>query len=209
LLKHTASQRGLTLIELAVALTITAILLGAGVPSFVSWIRNTHIRTTAEAFQNGIQLARAEAVRRNRPVRFQITDTLAADCIRSTTGTNWVVSLNDIDATAAKCDSTPTDPPALPAVPDAENPYIIQARPNSDGSANTLVTADQSGLIFNGLGRVTPAPTGDVTIGIVGNTGTCVADGGSVRCLRIIVSTNGQVRICDPAITLSGDPRAC
>lgn len=210
MLKHDNSQRGVTLIELTATLAISAILLGVGVPSFSDWIRNTHIRTTAEAFQNGIQLARIEAVRRNQTVRFQITDNLAADCILSETGTNWVVGLNDV---AAKCNRTPADPPALPAQPDTANPYIIQARPASEGSANTVVTADQSCLAFNGLGLPhgpEPCNVGDiVAINIVGTSGTCTEDGGSVRCLRVVLSPNGQVRTCDPALSISSNPRGC
>ena len=84
-------------------------LLAAAAPSFSDWIRNTRIRTAAEAFQNGLQLARAEAVRRNAWVRFQITDTVTAACVLSSTGTNWLVSLNDV---TGKCDRPPEEIPS-------------------------------------------------------------------------------------------------
>jgi type IV fimbrial biogenesis protein FimT len=207
MLKHRDPKSGFTLIELATALAVSSILLGVSVPSLVESIRNARIRTTAEAFQSGIQLARAEAVRRNQTVRFQITNTLAADCSLSTSGTNWVVSLN---TAAAKCTSAPADPPDLPAQPDTANPYIIQTRPAAEGSANTVVTASQSALTFNGLGELTPHPTGNVTIDVAGASGTCAAAGGSVRCLRVALSPNGQVRTCDPAVNFSSNqPRGC
>jgi type IV fimbrial biogenesis protein FimT len=199
MLNGSVYQRGVTLVELVIALTITGILLATGIPSFVQWTRNAQIRTAAESFQNGLQLARATAVQRNRSVQFQITDTLTSTCALSTSGTNWVVSLN---AAPGKCDVAPANPPAFPASPDASDPYIVQAHAAAESSANTVVTAGQSQLIFTGLGRVTPA----VAINITSNSGTCSA---SLRCLRVVVSTNGQIRICEPAVTATGDPRTC
>ncbi len=63
-------QRGVTLIELLIAVIITAILLSVALPSFKAWVQNSQIRTATESIQNGLQLARAEAVRRNEPVNF-------------------------------------------------------------------------------------------------------------------------------------------
>ena len=39
--------------------------------------------------------------------------------------------------------------------------------------------------------------------------GTCAADGGEMRCLSVVVTSAGQVRMCDPAVTASTDPRKC
>jgi hypothetical protein len=30
-----------------------------------------------------------------------------------------------------------------------------------------------------------------------------------MRCLRVVVSSSGSVRMCDPAVTDATDPRAC
>jgi len=56
---------GFTLIELMVAIAILAILLLIALPNFAVWMQNTQIRTAGEAVLNGMQLARAEAIRRN------------------------------------------------------------------------------------------------------------------------------------------------
>ena len=61
----TAGERGFTLIEMLVTLSIVAILAAVAVPSFRMFILNIQIRTASEAFNNGLQLARGEAVRRN------------------------------------------------------------------------------------------------------------------------------------------------
>jgi type IV fimbrial biogenesis protein FimT len=60
----------MTLIEIMVAVTIVVILLAAAMPSFSEWIQNSKIRTAAESIQNGISLARSEAVHRNTVAQF-------------------------------------------------------------------------------------------------------------------------------------------
>jgi len=68
-------SRGVTLIELAVVLAVVAILFSQAAPAFSAWVHNTQVRTAAESIQNGMQLARAEAIRRNRSVMFWLTST--------------------------------------------------------------------------------------------------------------------------------------
>lgn len=190
-----AAQRGFTMIELMVAITLLAFLLAVGVPGFTSWLQNTQIRTATEAIQNGIQLARAQAVQRNTPVRFQLMSTLDNTCAVSTTTSTWVVSQ---DAAASSCATAASDTTA---------PRIIQKRPAGDGSRNAVVAASQGAIVFNGLGRVTPAAT--VTINISNPTGgTCVSASGPMRCLRVTVSPAGQVRMCDPQFA-SSDAQGC
>ena len=62
--------RGFTLIELLVGLAIFGILIVSALPSYSAWIQNTKIRNAAESVQNGLQLARTEAVLRNTSVQF-------------------------------------------------------------------------------------------------------------------------------------------
>jgi len=64
------TQRGMTLIELMIALAVAGVLFGLAMPTFRAWIQNSQIRTAADAVINGIQLARSEAIRRNKPVEF-------------------------------------------------------------------------------------------------------------------------------------------
>lgn len=65
-------QRGFNLIELMIAVTLLGVLLMLGLPEYREWIQNTQIRTSAESVLNGLQLTRAEAVRRNAPVTFTV-----------------------------------------------------------------------------------------------------------------------------------------
>jgi type IV fimbrial biogenesis protein FimT len=76
MLVYSRRQQGVTLIELMVALVILVILATIGMPSFTSFLRNTELRSSSESVYQGLQFARAEAVRRNVRVRFVIgTDT--------------------------------------------------------------------------------------------------------------------------------------
>ncbi len=204
------SPRGFSLVELIIALAIGGVLLAIGAPNFVSWLRNTEIRTAAEAIQNGLQLARGEAVRRNSAIRFQLTSTTGNDCALSTTVSNWVISYDD---PAGACAAAPLNE-SFPVTDTINNPAprIIQVRPAAEGSRNAVVAAGQSTFVFNGLGRLTPVPASSpININIsLPNAGTCKADGGTVRCLRVTVTTGGQVRMCDPAFPTAGtDPQRC
>jgi type IV fimbrial biogenesis protein FimT len=185
-----ARPRGFTLIELLVGIALLAIILRLALPGFSAAVQNTQLRAAAESVLDGLQSARAEAVRRNRSVSF----TLGA-------GNSWTVGC--ATPVAGDCDA------------------VLNQRSASEGATNAVVTASQVGggttvftntLTFSGLGRVlaTTLPAGATAqIDITNPTGgTCAASGGPMRCLRVTVTTGGQVRMCDPAAA-SGDSRAC
>jgi len=122
----------------------------------------------------GMQLARAEAARRNALVSF----TLA--------GNDWSVGVVN------------------PA-------QAIQSRTNAE-SPHAAIASTQNVIVYNGLGRMVPVPVASISIGVTNPTGgTCQASGGAMRCLNINVLTSGQVRMCDPALTLTAptNPQSC
>lgn len=192
------SQRGVTLIELAIGLVVLAILLATALPSFSTWIQNSKIRTAAESIQNGLQLAKAEAVRRNTSVQFVLTSVLGGG-----TGSDWAIScvtpIADLDGDGV------ADCPGAGVVP-----TTIQTRTATEGSSNNVaVAAGQSTIGFNGNGRLTPLPAAAINIDITNPAGgACAMATGPMRCLRIIATTGGQVRMCDPALP-GTDPRGC
>ncbi|MCY0856149.1 GspH/FimT family pseudopilin [Cupriavidus sp. D39] len=61
-------EKGLTLIELLVALSILAILAAAATPSFTSFLQRARLRTESSALVSDMELARSEAARRNTRV---------------------------------------------------------------------------------------------------------------------------------------------
>ena len=67
-------ERGFTLIEMMIAVTVTGILLVLAVPALRGVMENTRIRANAESLKYGMDLARQEAVRRNTQVEFAVVD---------------------------------------------------------------------------------------------------------------------------------------
>lgn len=76
---------GFSLIEMAVTLTIIGVVITLALPAFGEWLRNLQIRTAGEAIQNGLQIARAESVRRNAAVEFVLG-----------AGSSWTVRLANV-----------------------------------------------------------------------------------------------------------------
>jgi len=192
-------QRGLSIIELMIALAIVALVLFVAVPSFTIFLQNSQIKNAATSALNGLTLARAEAIRRNSPVRFQFVSDLTAACTLSTTSLAWVVS--QADPTGA-CDVAPSDTVA---------PQIVQSRSATEGMQNAVVAVTGgTSVTFTGLGR---AQAGGMTeINFSNSTGTCQhvdPVNGKMRCMRILVSSGGQARMCDPKVTAADDPRKC
>lgn len=195
----TRMQRGFTIIELVVTLAVFIVLVGLAAPSFTAFITNSKIRNAADNALQGLNLARAEAVRRNTTVSFQMVTNLTSACAPSTTGTSWVVSLDD---PTGLCDVAPSDTVA---------PRAVQKQSGDEGARNVTATATgASSVVFNGLGRV--VGTGISQINFAHATAVCEhtdPTNGTARCLRILVTPGGQAKLCDPKVTATTDPRYC
>jgi type IV fimbrial biogenesis protein FimT len=204
---------GFSLIEALVVVSILGLLLVAIMPSIGNTLRNIEIRNAAEAIQNGLTKARAEAVKRNEPVTFSLlthnatSKQLDNSCALSNASTSWVVSRAD---PTNSCDIAASETAA---------PLIIAKRSQGDGSPNVTARVkeasggdpcgaddDANSVSFNGYGRVI-APswgTGPIKCVLVENrtdTGT--------RKLQVLINAGGTVRMCDPAVTDGNDPRKC
>lgn len=189
--EHTAS--GFTLVELMITLTLLGILLALAVPSFSAFIRDSQIRTAASAIENGLQLARAEAVRRNDEVQFNLLGTLNEAAVAG--GTDWSVVASD---------------PATPTVFDQpvqirrESSASTAARVGVAAAISATAAAAGAGLpntiTFTGLGRISAATT-TRQIDITG------ADGS--RRLSLQLAPGGEIRLCDPEVSLVTNPQGC
>ena len=191
------------MIEVAVALTVFALLVAMVAPMAGSWVANQQIRGAAEALQTGLQRARMDAVRRNRNVRFSLvslSDPALMDnsCALSGSSASWVISVND---PASKCGN---------GLSDTADPMLIEthaAGPTAQRLAISALQADDStaatSVVFDGYGRTVGADA-IARIDIDNNF-----SGNDFRRLRIVVAPGGSVRMCDPLVTEATDPRYC
>lgn len=201
-------SRGMTLIELMIGLTLLALLLMLGLPSLSETIQNFRIRTMAESIVSGLQTARIEAVRRNASVRFQLVDALDAQCNLANTGPHWLVSRND---PTAACDQVEVSDFVEPNV--LAEPQILMKRSAGEGTSNVALAASSAGVpatsvIFTALGRTASGAIDTINVSNPMG-GACEHAGGNMRCLRIVVGSGGQVKMCDPKVTDAADSRIC
>ena len=209
-------HRGFTLVELLVGLAIVAMLLAMAAPSLRTYSENSKLRASAETFSSMLQKARMEAVTRNAVVEFMFTNQdVATDVdafVAAANGRNWVMRVKN---------------PAPASTPEH---ILLGARSAAEGATNASATSvqldaksssgvDITSVNFNSLGQPSlnalPDASGalrEAGVFAFSNPlgGACdSADGGAMRCLQVRSSVSGEVRICDPTVTATGDSRKC
>lgn len=191
--------RGLTLIELLVALTILGFALVAVMPSVGEWMQNLAVRNAAESLKAGLERARQEALRRNVSMTFWLVSdsekVLSSSCVRSQAGPSYVVSTMD---PAGKCGEAPSA---------TVEPRIVEKWSAMQGSPNVTLTTKTSGgaasdfVTFNSLGQPGPDQLATIEVEHVA---------ASARKLRLTIEPGGSIRVCDPDPALvASDPRRC
>ena len=222
---------GFSLVEIMVVVAIAGVLLGLGIPAFRTMIDSNRTRAAAESVQTGLRQARAEAIQRNAPMRFQLVSTLTSACAYSTSSPLWVVTQTDnnpvvgVNPTtgtgrvAGFCDATPFVPPDQPdpcnPVPTnrpagnptacTSEPYIAYKSP-AESYPSVLVTASASIITFGPLGQVLTNAEGTAALATVDFT---VPTNSDAKAWQVRVnSPSGSIKFCDPALA-AGQPLAC
>ena len=196
-----ARHRGFTLIELMVGLALLAVLTMLAFPTFTTMVQNARLRAVADSILAGLQGARAEALKRNQTAEFLLMadvpdDTAFASFGANTTGPSWAVRILD---TAG----TPVD--------------FVEGRSGLEGSGQSNVAAlfarisaanlPASGTIrFDSLRRTNAGAVNAAFNVQPSDANLCRANGGDVRCLRVVVTPGGRVRMCDPSIDPVANP---
>lgn len=188
--------RGFTIVELLVTIALLALLLGLAMPSFTTWVRNAQVRTVSDALQNGLRLAQAEAVRRQRQVVFFRTNESTCN-----------------NATAAADDGAFWAVRSVPLIA-GDAVETVQCGQLGDVASGAAI-AGATALCFNAGGRqVANADPGiggpACALDASGTSSFDVTSSHADRPLRVLVTLGGSVRLCDPAKTLSAStPDGC
>jgi len=195
---------GFTMIEMAVTMTIFAILVALGVPAMTTWIRNNKVRTVSDSLQTGLRLAQAESLRRSRQVVFALTNSTTPTVIPLPAvagGTSWAIW-------------------TLPSMA-GETPQFIESGVLSNASSQVTMNTTVSTVCFNSVGRLVNNASANVTAITGGDscqqpTGTPpvqtfrISVPGADRPLQINLSLGGQVHMCDPGVPISAaHPEGC
>ena len=188
-------HRGFTLIESMVVVTIIAVFMLFALPEMSTYLTNSRIRSSAEAFKAGLAVAQAEAIKINNEVEFATTSAAPAfDSPFDANGKNWVVRRVT---------------PLAPVLGD-----MVAFRDAKEGSTtNVIQTTTGLGagpaatLRFNALGGTNQ--TGPVLFAFSVPGANCAVSS-SVRCMGVLVSTSGRIHLCvnDPTIPVT-DRRSC
>jgi type IV fimbrial biogenesis protein FimT len=170
---------GFTLIELMVTLGVMAILLVAGVPSFVDFFDKNRVRGAADGVISLISNARAEAVKNDLDVNIAMTGSGAAWCIGANAATP--PSGGNAAGAASPCDCTDANQCRV-----AGQRSVVETGAYPDVRVGALPAA----LTFDSnLGAITPLGTRNVTF---------TSPRGRYD-LAVEVNALGQARLCVPA----------
>jgi len=195
--------RGVTLVELMTGLVLVGIVLMLALPAFTTMTQNTRIRNAAESILVGLNAARIQALQRNQAVEFLLINEdpdpdNVAGYVANNSGPGWAVRA-----------STP------------DGFEFIEGRSGLEGSNQSTASAlnvqiaatslpANNIISFTNIGRTDLGANAQFDItNPVG--GACKTAGGDepMRCLRIIVTPGGRIRMCDPSVSAATDTRAC
>jgi len=188
-------NRGFSLIELMIAITIVVLLILMALPSYSQWLTNTRIRNAAESIHNGLQFARNEAVQRNTTVRFEL----------GASGADWAVCLLPSGKTSCADAGVPAPLQSFNAAGGA-GAVVIGTQTDTqyaNGKFDIALTSGAGGVTFNALGR----PVGYSVASFVRVDASSAQSG--TRRLVTTIAIGGRIRMCDPALTHDVSPQGC
>ncbi len=188
----TNRQKGVTLIELMVTVTILAIIAVMAAPSFSNYLNNRKIRNLAESIAAGIQIAKLDAVKENAIVEFTLESSSNSWVVRRVDNPDGTPSRTDIEGFS--WDSTSwTSIANLTISPSDSNTVsfdgIGRMRDNNIAAESETPPVNSTRLNQIDVGPTTPTPPG-------------------IYPARVEISLARGVRVCYLHLPPS-DPKGC
>ena len=168
--------RGLTLVEMAVVLAIAAIVAASALPDFGAQLAMRRLQGAAGNLAADLQLARSEALARNRTLRFSVRSHAEASC--------WIVHTGAAGDCDCASDGGIVCAPGATAIRSAVLP----------AADRIAVAGNVASIVFDPLPG-TSTPPG--TLRVVDARG---------RAVHHVVNVLGRVRSCSPAGAVGGYP---
>ncbi|NOS87696.1 MAG: prepilin-type N-terminal cleavage/methylation domain-containing protein [Methylococcaceae bacterium] len=169
-------KSGFTLVELMMTIAVASIVLGIGIPSFVSLIDNNRLTAYANDMVGALNLARSESIRRSMQVTVRR---------KGVSNSNWDAGwevFTDVD---------------VDGVLDAGTDVLLREYPALSNGV-TLRSGDNFAcwLAYNSVG-LSRGSGSDCNGGLANDSfRLCDSSAQASTSLKIIVSATGRVRIC-------------
>ncbi len=198
-------QRGITMMEVMVAIVIVAIMAGIAIPSFSTMIDNAQVRSTAESVQAGLQLTRGEAVRQNDRAQFLLTR-------NPDNSANWVIvaASSSVPGSFLASDGAITVQSAVAAEMGIGARLNVTADVQAvSGCCSVPLTtgmAATDSVVLDAFGKVVAQTF--TRIDIIKPGDTDANDQQRSRRRVILISKAGAPRLCRPSLPAS-NPQGC
>lgn len=174
---RTRRQRGVSLVESLIVLAVTAVSLGAALPSFQDARARRHFDGVAAQLETDLQLARQLAVSHDRSVRISFKADAGGSC--------YVVHTGSADACTCNADGSASC---------SAGEQALRSVRLGLGEAVQLRSNVPSILFDSAKGTSTP-------------TGTLRVVGTDQRAVHLVVNIMGRVRSCSPDGAVPGYKR--
>jgi type IV fimbrial biogenesis protein FimT len=189
------AEQGFTLLELMVAITIGALILGLGIPSFRNYLRSAELTRTANDLLGALYLARGEAVKRRRNVVVCLSaapDDSTPACNAGSSSPAWIVFVdNDSDL-----------------VVDAGETVLQRRRASGSGVSLRSIPVGNAGYYAyapTGFGATFGAGTAISGIALCDSRGNASANGADLSKARgLVLSAAGRPRVTRSVAEIAG-----
>ena len=185
-------QSGVTLVEVLMTLSVSAVVLAIGAPAMGQWVRDIEIRGSANSLLSVLHAARTEALSRNTSVRLELTDREGRPA--------WRLVCVQV---SKRCPAVIRQQPANTGTGVRWGVTTLNDLP-SFSSSISAGHGMPAGVRFDAIGAAPAVAIGDD----IARIDVTHATDANARRRIVLIAAQGQVRLCDPNAP-NGHPEHC